>query len=97
MDDRVKFSDSTLNRGLIIRLVASWSRFTHFHYYSIAVYSRLEAASHVISGRHARLTVSDNCVQFRDSSLNHSGEIRPKAVGSCSFRLLFRKINGDRK
>ena len=31
MDVLVKFGESMLNRGLIIRLVADWCRFTHLH------------------------------------------------------------------
>ena len=31
------------------------------------------------------LTVLDECVKFRDPGLNHSGEIRPKAVGCGIF------------
>ena len=30
-------------------------------------------------------TVPDRWVKFRDPRLNHSGEIRPKAVGCCIF------------
>ena len=31
MDVRVKFVDSALDKGLIIKLVTGWSRFTHLH------------------------------------------------------------------
>ena len=75
VDVHVIFGDSTLIRGRIIRLIASWSRFTHMQY-SITVCSRLEAASDVISGWFMMLAVPDNRVQFRDPRLNRSGEIR---------------------
>ena len=31
VDVRLKFADSWLNKGRIIRLVADWFRFTHLH------------------------------------------------------------------
>ena len=50
VDAHVKFRDFTFNGIRIIRLGAGWSRFTHYMQYSVAVGSRPEVDSHVISG-----------------------------------------------
>ena len=47
MDVCMKFSNSTLNRGLIIRLVAGWSQLGTYTQYSIAVSSRPEVISYM--------------------------------------------------
>ena len=62
MNVSVKFGDSVLNSGQIIRLFASRIRFTHFCavMYLIVFCSRLEAASDGISGRFVGPTVPDN-------------------------------------
>ena len=53
---RVKLCDSTF-WGRTVRLIAGWSHFTHSHADLIAVCSRAEVASHVISGRCMWLTI----------------------------------------
>ena len=44
-----------------------------------------EAASNVIPGMFAWLAVPNKRVKFRDPCSNHTGEIRPKAVGCGIF------------
>ena len=54
----MKFGDSALSRGLIIRLVAGRSHLSNFVQYLISLSGKPEAVSHTISDRSKRPTVA---------------------------------------
>ena len=64
MDVHVKFGDSTLNRGQIIRLLAGRTRLRTFVENLVAFCGRPEADNEVILSRFVRLIVSDKCVKI---------------------------------
>ena len=58
VDTHVKFGDSRLNSGIIIRHFLSWAHFVHFYVvFNCIFFSRPEAAGAVISGMFVRLIV----------------------------------------
>ena len=78
MDIRVNGGDSRL-KGSNYLTLCQLTCFRHFLQYSIAICSRPETASDVISIKFVRLIVA----KFRDPRLNRSQEIQHKvAVGS---------------
>ena len=86
MDVRVKFGDSVLNTGRIVRLFVGRT----FVRYLIAFCNRPEAANDVVSGMFVRPLFRDQCVKFRDHRLNLSEEMQPKAVRDAAFSAVFR-------
>ena len=64
MDARGQFGDSTLTGAEIFNSLPVGSILRTYMKYSIAVCSRLEATSQVISGRCMWPTVPDKCVKF---------------------------------
>ena len=85
MDVRVKYDDSMLNSGRIIRLRPLGPILRTIVQNLIAFSSRPEAASDVISGTVVGPIVPDEPVKFGDTSLNHSLKIPPEAIGGGIF------------
>ena len=81
IDIGVKFGDSMLNSGWIIRLFAASQVLRTFVQYLLYLATDRKR-------RHIRQFCGVNCpdkrVKFRDPSLNRSGEIRPK-VEACGI------------
>ena len=96
MDVNIKVGDSTLNRGLIIRLFADRTRLRNLMQYLTEFCSREEAASDVISGRFVKLIVRDKSIKFCDPRKNIYEGIRPEAVGGAIFDS-FIAVTSDRE
>ena len=88
MDIHIKFGDSTLNNGRIIRLFAGRISFTHFWAVFKYFCSRLEAASDVVSSRFVEPTVPNKSVKFGNPGADRSREIPLEEDGSVIFGRL---------
>ena len=86
MDVRVKFSDSMLKCGQIIRLFAGHTRFTHVCVIFTCIFQPTgKGNSDVIYGKFVGPNVPDKPIKFRNPRLNRSREIPPQAVGGGIF------------
>ena len=72
-------------------------RFTYFCALFNDIFSILETASDVISGRFVGPIARHMLVTFSDPRLYHSREIPPEAVGGGSFGLFRTSITSDWK
>ena len=84
----LKYGDSTLNTGGIIRLFAGRTGLSTIAQYLNAFCSRPEESSVVISGKFVGLTIRHKYLKFRDPHLNRSRAIYPK-VSEAAFSTVF--------